>query len=86
VESWKIDVRKSLGAVTLIVSVAEKCFEITDDAFKRGSGLYARHATGTHRCVIVISEYTDVFVMFLAFSTQTGYLRHLLLRRGKNKV
>ena len=60
-ESWKEEkVRKSLGEVTLIVSVAEKCFEITKDTVREVPELtcshkeaetrlvlHARHATGT---------------------------------------
>jgi hypothetical protein len=79
VSSGKLEnenVRKSLGAVTLIFSVTGKCFEITKAAVREVPGLtwskeeadtrlavHARHTTGTHKHVIVILEDTDVFVM-----------------------
>ena len=98
-ESWKKEeVRQSLGEITLIVTVAEQCFEITKDDVREVPelassqeeadtrlALHAKHATGTHSHVIVISEDTDVFVMLLALEAEIG--GHLLLRRGKkNKI
>jgi hypothetical protein len=98
-ESWKEEeMRKRLGDTSLIVTIGEQCFSITKDDVEKVHeltssqeeadtrlALHAKHAAGTHRHVIVISEDTDVLLILLALQAEIG--ARLLLRRGKkNKI
>jgi hypothetical protein len=94
-ESWKEEsTRKMLGDTTLVVTSGEQCFQITRDSVEEVTelfstqeeadtrlALHAKHAIGTNRHVIVISDDTDVFVILLSLQPAIG--QRLLLRRGK---
>ena len=82
-QSWmEADNRTKLGNISLLVTIGEECFAITQHKVDQLTSsqeeadtrlaLYASHAAKTYKNVIVISEDTDVFVILLSLHVQIG--------------